>query len=131
MTDRPDFDTWALLIAAAVATRGDCRRKQVGAVILDSRHRIVSTGYNGSPPGGPSCLAGDCPRAFAGVEPGSSYDTGPGSCIALHAEQNALLWADPSRLPGATMYITCEPCQGCARMIAGTGIARTAWPDTP
>jgi dCMP deaminase len=131
VTGRPDFDTWALGIAAAVAVRGDCRRKQVGAVILDSRHRVVSTGYNGSPPGSPSCLAGACPRAFAGVEPGSSYDTGPGACIALHAEQNALLYADPARLPGSTIYVTSEPCPGCARMISGTGIIRTVWAGMP
>lgn len=130
MTDsRPGFGDWALLVARAVASRGDCRRKQVGAVILDAMHRIVSTGYNGSPPGGPSCLAGECPRAFTDVPSGSSYDTGPGTCIALHAEQNALLWADPARLPGATIYVTCEPCQGCARMIAGSGIARTVWDE--
>lgn len=128
-TSRPDFDAWALHLAAAVATRGDCRRKQVGAVILDARHRVISTGYNGSPPGGPSCLAGECPRAFAGVEPGSSYDTGPGTCIALHAEMNSIIYADPLRLPGATIYITCEPCQGCTRMIAGTGITRTVWAE--
>jgi dCMP deaminase len=129
--DRPDFSTWALGVAAAVAARGDCRRKQVGAVILDPRRRVVSTGYNGSPPGGPSCLAGECPRAFTDTEPGSSYDTGPGTCIALHAEQNAIIWADPARLPGATIYITREPCPGCARMIAGSGITRTVWEPSP
>lgn len=131
ITGRPDFDSWALGIAAAVAARGDCRRRQVGAVILDARHRVVSTGYNGSPAGTPSCLAGACPRAFAGVEPGSSYDTGPGTCIALHAEQNALLYADPVRLPGSSIYITCEPCPGCARMISGSGITRAVWEGMP
>ena len=129
MSDRPDWDTWALGIARAVATRGDCTRLQVGAVILDERHRVVSTGYNGAPPGGPSCLAGECPRAASGVAPGSSYDTGPGACIALHAEMNAIIWADPARLPGATIYVTFKPCAGCARMISGSGIARTVWDE--
>ncbi len=128
--DRPGFDDWGLLVATAVATRGDCRKKQVGAVILDPRHRVVSTGYNGAPPGGPSCLAGECPRAFTDAAPGSSYDTGPGACIALHAEMNAIIYADPARLPGAAIYVTCEPCQGCARMIAGSGITRTVWPGS-
>lgn len=146
---RPGFDDWALLLAAAVATRGDCRRKQVGAVILDTRNRVVITGYNGAPPGGPSCLAGECPRGrhflaprldassaasctcgtrwpcTQAAEPGSSYDSGPGTCIAVHAEMNAIIFADPLRLPGATIYVTRQPCTGCARMIAGAGIART------
>ena len=148
---RPGFDDWALLLAAAVSVRGDCTRQQVGAVILDSRNRVVSTGYNGAPPGGPSCLAGQCPRGrhylaarldassaamcacgapwpcTLAVAPGSSYDSGPGLCHALHAEQNCIIWADPSRLPGATIAVTDEPCTGCARMIAGTGIARAVW----
>src|SRR5580658_4772280 len=127
---RPGFDDWALLMAAAASVRGDCTRKQVGAVILDSRNRVVITGYNGAPPGGPSCLAGQCPRGQhykttrrdassaamcacgrrwpcpLAVEPGSSYDSGPGLCIAIHAEMNAIIYADPARLPGATIYIT-------------------------
>jgi len=151
---RPGFDDRMLLVAAAVSLGGDCTRRQVGAVITDTRHRVVITGYNGSAPGGPSCLAGACPRgrhyliprserldASTGaqcacghswpcnlaVEPGSSYDTGPGACHAIHAETNCLIYADPARLPGATLYITCEPCDGCARMIAGSGIARTVF----
>jgi dCMP deaminase len=59
---RPDFDEYYMDIAQAVAKRGDCTRRQVGAVIVDLENRIVSTGYNGTPPGGPSCLKGDCPR---------------------------------------------------------------------
>jgi dCMP deaminase len=148
---RPGFDDWGLLMAAAASVRGDCTRRQAGAVILDARNRVVITGYNGSPPGGPSCLAGECPRGQhykttrldassaatcicgrrwpcpLAAEPGSSYDSGPGLCHAIHAEQNCLLWADPSRLPGAVICVTHEPCTGCARMIAGSGIARTVW----
>jgi dCMP deaminase len=148
---RPNWDDWALLLAAAAATRGDCTRKQVGAVIVDTRNRVVITGHNGAPPGGPSCLAGECPRGQhylttrldsssaaicicgrqwpcpLAAEPGSSYDSGPGTCIANHAELNCLIWADPARLPGSTIYVTCKPCAGCARAIAGSGIVRIVW----
>lgn len=96
---RPDWDDYFLGIAEAVARRADCRRRHVGAVLV-ANNRIVATGYNGAPSGGPSCLAGQCPRGLldsAAVAPGSSYDTGAGSCVALHAEQNCLLYADRSR----------------------------------
>lgn len=119
---RVSWDTYFLGLAEAVSVRADCSRRQVGAVIVDEDHRVVSTGYNGSPPGGKSCLAGECPRAQSTVTPGSSYDTGPGACIALHAEQNAIIWADINRLKGSTLYCTDEPCDGCARLIAGVGI---------
>jgi dCMP deaminase len=123
---RPDWDTYFLDLAATVATRADCSRRQVGAVVVRD-NRIVSTGYNGSPPGGPSCLAGQCPRAASGVEPGSSYDTGPGSCVAVHAEMNALLYAGVDGCTGSTLYLTHEPCDGCSKAISAAGITRIVW----
>jgi dCMP deaminase len=127
---RPDWDDYFLGIAAAVSARADCRRRRVGAVLV-ANNRIVATGYNGAPSGGPSCLAGECPRGLqdpATVAPGSSYDTGAGACVALHAEQNCLLYADRSRAESATIYVTHEPCEGCRRMIAGSGVTRAVWP---
>lgn len=152
--DRPDWDPWALGIAKAVAERGDCTRRQVGAVILDKDHGPVSFGYNGTYPGGPSCLKGECPRGQHhlaperhdplglamcacghtwpcpdAVSPGLSYDTGPGKCEAVHAEMNALLQvSDRNRLVGSTMYITDAPCVGCLKHIKSTAIARIVWP---
>lgn len=125
---RPSFDDYFLGIARAVAARADCTRRQVGAVVVDGSRRIVSTGYNGSPPGGPSCLAGQCPRGLSNVEPGSSYDTGAGSCVAVHAEQNAVLYAGVAGARGSTLYITDAPCQGCRRLIAAAGISRVVYP---
>lgn len=171
---RPDWDAWALGIAEAVARRGDCTRRRVGAVVLDVRHRIIGAGYNGTRPGGPSCLAGGCPRGRHfrlpesygktcsrcpdsgwhcpecvplyrcacgkewrpevgcgdAVAPGSSYDTGPGVCIASHAEINCLMDVEARyRLDGATMYVTEEPCDGCLKIVANsTRLAAIVWP---
>ena len=91
--------------------------------------RIVATGYNGAPSGRPGCLSDNmCPRAFSDAPPLSSYDTGPGACIAVHAEANALLYADRSLSEGAVLYCTCTPCTGCMRLIAGGGIKRLVIP---
>jgi dCMP deaminase len=129
MSTRATWDEWGLAIAEAVASRADCSRRQVGAVVITHDHRIVSTGYNGAPSGQPGCLtAGACPRAQSDVQPGSSYDTGAGACIALHAEQNALLRATWADLDRATLYVTDEPCDGCWRMIHGTPLAAVCWP---
>jgi dCMP deaminase len=128
MAVRPAWDTYFLNIARTVATRADCTRRQVGAVIVKD-HRIVSTGYNGAPAGLPGCLtAGACPRGHSDVVPGSSYDTGPGSCIAVHAEQNAILYADYDRCKGAILYCTDVPCDGCARLIKAAGIGSVVTP---
>jgi dCMP deaminase len=131
LTDpRPDWDTYYLDIAQAVSRRADCTRRQVGAIVVQG-DRIVSTGYNGAPAGYPGCLtAGACPRGQMSKDeilPGSSYDTGKGACIALHAEQNAILRAG-LETRGATLYVTHPPCDGCGRLIAGAGFARVVFP---
>jgi dCMP deaminase len=59
---RPGWDEWGLSIAKAVATRGECTRRRVGAVIISPKTRQIWAGYNGAAPGAPSCLDGACPR---------------------------------------------------------------------
>lgn len=126
---RPSWDDYFLGIAKAVAVRADCSRRKVGAVIVRDK-RIISCGYNGAPSGHPGCLTdGACPRARSDVEPGAPYDTGAGACIAVHAEQNAIIYADGMLCRGAVLYCTDEPCEGCAKLILGAGITRVVWLD--
>lgn len=50
-----------------------------------------------------------------------------GHCIrSLHAEQNALLQAAMIGVPcqGATMYVTCQPCNTCAKMLVNAGVKK-------
>lgn len=123
---RPDWDTYFLGIADAVATRADCRRAQHGAVIVKER-RIVSTGYNGSPPGGSSCLAGECPRGLLTKDELPSNHADYSNCVALHAEQNAIAYANRGDTEGAVLYITGEPCDMCSKLVKAAGIERTVW----
>lgn len=127
---RPSWDQYFLDIAQVVSTRADCRRRQHGAVIV-TRKRIVATGYNGAPAGKEGCLAGACPRGLLTYEQLASlasYDEGPGRCISVHAEQNALLYSSWADVEGGTMYITGEPCATCRRLIGGSGLVRAVWP---
>jgi dCMP deaminase len=121
---RPNWDEYYLGIAKAVSARGDCIRRQHGAVIVKN-HKIVSTGYNGAPPGSEkSCGAtGQCPR---NLDPTAKHSQGEyDRCWATHAESNALLRASWEEMQGATIYITGEPCSGCSKLIASAGIARS------
>lgn len=121
-------DDWALGVVKAVSRHGDCVRSQVGALALKDG-TMVGVGVNRAPDGEPGCLSdGACPRAKSDVPPGSSYDTGPGACISIHAEQWVIMRADHQRLQGATLYVTREPCGGCWKMIRGARIARVVWP---
>ena len=123
---RPDWDSYFLNIANAVAARSDCERSRVGAVVVRER-RIRSTGYNGAPAGKPGCES--CPRRLSGVAPGSNYSSGAGKCVAVHAEENAIDYCNREDLPGSTLYITRAPCYGCQKLIAATGIVRVVTPE--
>lgn len=123
---RPDWNDYYLEIAKAVSLRGDCVRAQHGAVVVKN-HKIVSTGYNGTPSGSSnSCgTTGQCPRALDkdAIHSKGDYDL----CWATHAEANALLRADWNDLQNATIYITGEPCPGCSKLIASAGISQIVW----
>lgn len=125
---RPDWDQYFLTIAAAVAIRADCKRSRHGAVIVKD-NRIVSTGYNGSAPGEPSCLGGFCPRGNKSYDEKASLNADYSDCISLHAEQNAIVYADRDKTQGATIYIAGgkDACDMCKKLIKAAGIERTVW----
>lgn len=123
MSSRPSWDQYFLDIAAVVATRSTCTRKQVGAVIVDSRHRLISCGYNGSPAGGAHCTDEGVGCLLKDID-------GKTSCIrTIHAEANALAYAGTEgfRTRGWTMYVTVTPCYECAKLIIQAGVQRVVY----
>jgi dCMP deaminase len=114
---RASWDEYFLDLARATSSRATCSRRKHGAVIVRDR-RIVSTGYNGGPSGFPHCDEGACPRASSTAPQGHDYE----SCIAIHAEANALLFSSPEERDGASLYCTGAPCFGCAKLIANSGV---------
>ena len=111
-------------LAVKLAQRSHCVKAQVGAV-LTKETRIISLGYNGPPAGTHNCdiefpLEG-CPR------------DSKGSCsLALHAEQNAILYAAKNNvsMQNATLYVTLSPCISCARVIYTTGIQKVYYKNS-
>lgn len=120
-------------IAEAVAKSSTCTRSQVGAVLLDGAGHIRGVGYNSEQPvmgcdREMSCAL-HCPRAQSDVPHGSDYDNGPGTCIAMHAEEMARQMALASGLwdmHGWIMYVTREPCYKCTELLKQSGI-HSAW----
>ena len=127
MSGRMSWDDYFLALAKTVSFRADCRRARHGCVIVDTDKRVAATGYNGSAPGGPSCLAGECPRGLlSNAECASLSDYS--NCHALHAEVNAVANADARRCKGGTVYLTGRPCDWCQKVMRAAGIARVVWP---
>lgn len=126
MTGRISWDEVWLGVAAQIAQRAACTRRQVGAIIVADNRRIVGLGYNGVPSGEVHCTDGGCPRGLLASEqcaPLSAYD----NCTGLHAEMNAATHAGEGA-QGATMYITCEPCDWCQKIARSAGVTAIRWP---
>jgi len=118
---RPDFDDIYMELPVNLAKRSHCIKKHVGAVLTKDT-RIISIGYNGPPAG-----THNCDVELPGT--GCARDS-KGSCsLALHAEQNAILYAvkNNTSVEGSTLYVTLSPCLACARIIFSMGIAKVVY----
>ena len=132
---RITMDDYGLELAAVVAKRAACTRRQVGAVIIGEDKRILATGYNGTEPGAVECSDGGCPRGMSD-EPIHLVSLGnsghPVPCIARHAERNAIEYINPRMyrpdwLSLSTIYITTAPCPDCEELCTKHRL-RVVWP---
>lgn len=119
--ERVSRDELFIHIARSLAMRSTCLRGQVGAVIVRDG-RIVSTGYNGAPPGMPHCLDVGC-QSVGGIE---------GCTRTTHAESNCVAFAARHGTPcvDGTMYCTYATCAQCAAIVIAAGIREFVY-ETP
>ena len=109
--DLRDWDTRFLDLAEHISKWSKDPSTKVGAVIVDSYRRIVSTGYNGFPVG----VMDSYDRL---TDRDTKYE------MIIHAEANAILFAH-QRMNGMTLYTTpFQPCSRCASLIIQSGISR-------
>ena len=109
---RPNWDTYFMRLAEVSASRSNCMKRGIGAIIVKD-NRVISTGYNGMPFGLQNCNEGGCQRCNDNTAQGLDLD----KCLCLHAEESAVLEAGRKQTLGATMYCTAFACQLCAKMI--------------
>ncbi len=118
--ERIDWDSYFAAMVEIVKLRSTCLRHQFGAIVTKD-NKIQGTGYNGAPSGLPHCLDVGCIRDKLGIKSGTRHEI----CMAVHAEQNAILQGLTSGdLSGATLYTNSFPCKICARMMINAGISR-------
>jgi dCMP deaminase len=121
--NRLSWDEYFMWIAVDVAKRSTCLRRQCGAVIVKDK-RIISTGYNGALTGLDHCIDTDeCMREKLNIPSGEREEL----CKALHAEQNAIIYAEGCR--ESVIYTTTYPCNTCAKMIIASGITHVHYMD--
>lgn len=113
-----NWDGRLLALAEHIAHWSKDPSTQVGAVITDPNRRIVSVGYNGFP---------------AGVIDKTEWlnDRETKYALTIHAETNAILFAQRDLL-GCTLYTwPFMPCRRCAVLLIQLNFHRVVAPETP
>lgn len=109
------WDEYFMGIADEVAKRSKDPSSQNGCVIVDSRHRPVSFGYNGTIQGA------DESKLTLSERPMKYY-------FAIHSEMNALLFAERD-LSGCTIYNKMATCENCLKYCLQAGIKRFVYKE--
>lgn len=109
---RPCWTDYFMAFAELAAVRSHDPDTKHGAVIVDTKCRILGIGYNGFPRGGDeSRYSTERPDKYA---------------VMVHAELNAILNCN-TRPEGATLYVTGCPCPRCMLTIIQSGIVRVVF----
>lgn len=121
---RPGWDTYFMEVAKVVASRSNCVKRKVAAIIVREK-RIISTGYNGTPRNTKNCNENGCKRCNSFAESGTKLV----ECLCSHGEENAIVQAafHGISVKNATIYSTFSPCLICAKMIINSGIKRVVY----
>ena len=100
-------------LAHLIAGWSKDRSTKVGAVIVGRNREVISTGFNGFPPG-------------IDDEIEERHERPVKYLYTEHAERNAiyLAAANGAGLRGTNLYVTMHPCAECARAIIRTGVTR-------
>lgn len=128
---RPSWDVTWLKLAILMAERSRCPTG-AGCAIVDSQQRVVATGYAGPPRNyllreeeqSSTCLA-YCRRPWT---EGDLKDPAYRDCPSVHAEANALAFAERSLVEGGTLYVSSSVCALCAKVVGNSGVVRVVWP---
>jgi dCMP deaminase len=107
------WDDYFMGVALLSSQRSKDPNTQVGACIVNPKHKIVGVGYNGLP-------TGCSDDAFPWDREGEYLDTKyPYIC---HAELNAVINKISEDLYDCRLYVALFPCNECAKVIIQAGI---------
>jgi len=149
----PDEAEALMVIAYANSIRSSCRKRKVGAVLVDIFGQVFSTGFNEVPKDSDPCtkMYGTCYRDHLRKEFSNQISAlirdddlcteinrlvkleykNIDHCRALHAEEQAILSVARTgsglALRGSHLYSTTYPCNLCANKISQVGITQVTY----
>lgn len=108
MTDRISWDNYFMSIAYIASLRSIDPHTKVGALLVDSEHHIIGTGYNSFVKG---IDDSQLPLSREGDFLSTKYP------YIVHAEINCILNSITHSLRDSTLFCTLFPCNECAKAI--------------
>ena len=115
-----NWDEYFMGMAQLSALRSKDPSTQVGAVIVNDQHKVVSIGYNGMP----RHIHDDDLTWEKGEGLNSKY------LYVCHAELNAILNSrNGASLENCTVYVTLFPCNECTKALIQVGIKEVVYLD--
>lgn len=109
------WDEYFMKIAETVALKSKDPSSKMGCVIVDSKKRVVSLGYNGMLQGA------DESKMTLSERPMKYY-------FAIHSEMNAIIFAHQD-LTGCTLYNRVATCENCLKYCLQAGIKRFVYKE--
>lgn len=119
--DRLCWNDYFMGLAIMASMRSPDPHTKVGAVLVNQKNKIISTGYNGLPK---KISSTNINWARVGNELDTKYP------FVLHAEDNAIQNANEN-LENATLFVSLYPCNDCAKKIIQKGITRVWYLKNP
>lgn len=113
------WDEYFMGLAHLSRLRSKDPSTQVGAVIVNTKKRVVGIGYNGLP-------AGCDDNEFPWEREGELYDSK--YAYVVHAELNAIL-NSTVKLDDCSLYVSLFPCNECAKAIIQSGIKEIVYEE--
>lgn len=114
--DNISWDEYFMSVAKLTSMRSKDMNTKVGAVLVDSKNRIIGTGYNGLP----SHI--DESKFPTSNNKSLPYNETKYAYVA-HAELNSILNTTVYDLTNSKIYCTLFPCNECAKVIIQKGIS--------
>jgi dCMP deaminase len=123
---QPSWDQYFMRMAFLAASRSNCIRRKVGAVLVRDRN-ILATGYNGPPSNTAHCDVVGCIRDDMNIPSGERHEL----CRGLHAEQNAIIQAAVHgvSIRDSVIYTTTHPCVVCSKMLMNAKIVEIVYAE--
>lgn len=112
--------------AVELAMKSGCLRGKRGSVIVKDGE-VLAESFNTPFPENNFCQTHGCLRDKLKLGLGKELE----KCRAIHSEAKAISLAakDGINLEGSTIYITCQPCINCAKLIIASGIVQVYYLD--